>query len=563
MSAMQVPEEYPEYPNEGEDQAADADPGVVPAVSSLPVPVSSPGASEHQEIARRNGWFFVDLDNPMYQIAEETLALLPARDARAHEAIPVLTRGKKVTVAVANPDDFAKASALRPLFAGMTVRLIYANPAAIRRKIDQVYSASVEAARLAAQHEATRRRGDFDGGDLGRVTSTASSSNVQLLRLVIEQALRDKASDVHIEPVQGALEVRYRVDGKLRLLGVYPEARKDGLVTLIKVDAKMRQDNLLVPDSGVLVYDLGGGEKVDIRVETAPSAWGTSVVMRLQADIWRPLETLGFSDYNLDRFKSAIDQPYGMVLLTGPTGSGKSTTNYSALREKINPEVKIITLENPIEYKVPQGITQMSVNVDQGMTFAAGLRSILRQDPNIVLVGEIRDAETAETAVDAAMTGHMVFSTLHTNDAPGVVPRLTRMGIDPFLASSSLLCVVGQRLLRRLCNNCKVGQRLDRGRVAAAGFDADGDLPDFLFEANPEGCIECIGGFSGRVPVHEVMLLSEELRDAIAANQPESAIKAAARRAGMRTMREDGFAKVLEGVTSLTEVNAEIRRDLA
>jgi type IV pilus assembly protein PilB len=244
-----------------------------------------------------------------------------------------------------------------------------------------------------------------------------------------------------------------------------------------------------------------------------------------------------------------------MVLLTGPTGSGKSTTNYSALREKINPETKIITLENPIEYKVPSGITQMAINVDQGMTFPAGLRSILRQDPNIVLVGEIRDEETAETAVDAAMTGHLLFSTLHTNDAPGVVPRLIRMRIDPFLVSSSLLCVVGQRLVRRLCQTCKIGGRIDRDRLYSLGFKDEGPLPELFFEANKDGCHDCIGGFAGRVPIHEVMLLDDSLTDAIADNAAQSVIKQKAREAGMTTMREDAYEKAKQGLTSLSEIN--------
>lgn len=516
----------------------------------------------HRAKAAENGWYYVDLDNETTQIHASVLALMEARVARDLNVIPVARKDSTVTVAVENPSDLELAARLRKVFSGKTVRLVYADPGAIRRKIEKVYSAATEAARIAEQRSAKVVTRAEDGGDLGRIASGAEGDNVTLLRLILEQALRDGASDVHVEPIEGRLLVRYRVDGRLREIGTYPMSRAGGLVTLIKVQSEMRTDNFLTPDSGVMEYATPGRKSVDIRVETAPTAWGQSVVMRLQSDIWRPLDSLGFSEKNAERYRLAIDQPFGIILATGPTGSGKSTTLYASLNEKIDPEIKIITLENPIEYKAPSGISQMAINDTQGMTFAGGLRSILRQDPDVILVGEIRDQETAETAVDAAMTGHLVFSTLHTNDAPGAIPRLTRMGIEPLLLADSLLCVLGQRLVRRLCPSCRIATSPDIELIERSGFSSD-NLPDQVFDHNPRGCNECRdSGWAGRTPIHEVMLVSEELADAISTGAPQPEIKRLAASAGMDSMREDGFLKHLQGLTTISEINGTTRRVL-
>lgn len=549
-------------------ESVDPTAGAAPATQTGPRQAAQTTAQptapfdEHYEKACERGWYYVDLDDASVSIRPEVLALMEARVAREYNAIPVVKKGNQVTVAVEDPDDLTLGSRLRPVFTGLTMRLIYANPAAIRRKIDEVYSARNEAAALASRKDVVVKDRADDGGDLGRVASSAEGDNVQLLRLIIEQALRDNASDVHIEPIDGQLVVRYRVDGKLREIGTYPPGRTDGLITLIKVESEMRTDNHLVPDSGVMAYAQAGRKPIDIRVETAPTAWGQSAVMRLQANIWRPLDSLGFSEKNMDRYRRAINQPFGVILATGPTGSGKSTTLYASLAERISPEQKIVTLEHPIEYKAPSGISQMQMNEDQGMTFAGGLRSILRQDPDIILVGEIRDQETAETAIDAAMTGHLVFSTLHTNDAPGAIPRLTRMGIEPLLLADSLLAVVGQRLVRRLCPSCKVPTEPERDLIEASGFSTE-HLPEHLYAHNEAGCQDCRGaGWAGRVPIHEVMLVSDDLADAIATDARQPDIKRLAAEAGMETMREDGFEKMLAGLTTLSEINGSTRQRL-
>lgn len=512
---------------------------------------------QHAEIARSKGWAYVDLDDEAVQIDPEVIALMEPRAARQYAAIPVAADDATITLAVEDPSDLHKSQELRALFPGRTLRLVYSNPAAIQTRIGTSYSALSEyetRAKRPGRATATTR---VQGGDLGRVASAEDSDTVALLELLLEQATREDASDVHIEPTENGLNVRIRVDGKLKVLERFPSDMTDGLVNVIKVRSSMRQDIRLVPDSGVMPYTIPGGKTIDIRVETTPTAWGQGCVMRLQTDIWRPLSSVGFSERNFARYTRAIGEKTGVVLLTGPTGSGKSTTLYASLREKISPEECIVTLENPIEYKAPEGIRQITMNVDQGMTFGSGLRSILRQDPDIILVGEVRDRETAETAVDAAMTGHLMFSTLHTNDAVGAVPRLIRLGIEPFLVSSSLLCVVGQRLVRRLCTSCRTPYQAS----ATDLDDVHGALPDFdmtagaLFAPREGGCKDCeYKGYAGRVPIHEVLLMTADLRVAVAENAPEAHLLALARAGGMTSMREDGLEKALTGLTSLSEV---------
>lgn len=522
-------------------------------------------AGEHERIARSRGWSFYDLDANSETLDEEIISLLEPATARKLQAVPVELKGQRVTVAVADPNDFALATQIRQALAPRTARLHYANPAAIKRHLSRHYSASEEAGKIGEESNRARSVAAVQAAQAAATTGRVEggeSANTAMMRLIIEQAISEGASDIHIEPTETKLEVRYRVDGKLRLVSEFPSPVTMGLITYIKVQAKMKSDNFMIPDSGVMYYKPDSGKAIDIRVETAPTTWGSSAVMRLQAEIWRDLSTLGFAPDNERRFRTAIAQPFGIVLVTGPTGSGKSTTLYSAIREKIDPSTKIITLENPVEYKIGAGVTQMSISDEQGMTFAKGLRSILRQDPDTVLIGEIRDEETAETAVDAAMTGHLVFSTLHTNDAPGVVPRLIRMGIEPFMVASALLAVVAQRLVRRVCGTCRIQADPDPDAWAQMGFDIPAQLPEFVYEANAEGCENCVAGYKGRVPIHEVMVINAALSEAIADNLPFSVIVKTAREGGMTTMREDGFLKALQGLTTVAEVAANTLSDI-
>jgi type IV pilus assembly protein PilB len=553
-----VPVEAPVLPDE---------PPAPPAPTTAALATfQKPAAEPHREKAAVNGWHFIDLDDASVVPSTDASRLLDASVARNYSAIPIAIdeKTRQVLVAVEDPSDVARLNNLRAHLVGHTVRFGYANPRAIIRHIESMYSAANEAKAISEAEEASRRAAltaTSDAGDLGRLQGDNDSAAAQILKLTIEQALRAEASDIHIEPEDGALIVRIRVDGKLRQIAAYPTSQARNLMTKIKVDARMKSDNFFVPDSGVLQHTMPGGKKVDIRVEVAPVAWGPGAVMRLQQNVWRELSGLGFSEENERRIRRALGQKNGLLLATGPTGSGKTTTLYSALREKISPTEKIITLENPVEYQVPHGVYQHSINVAQKMTFAEGLRSILREDPDIVLVGEVRDRETAETAIDASMTGHLVLSTLHTNDAPGVVPRLLRMGIEPFLLSSSLKCVIGQRLMRRLCPQCRIGRSVDAAEVEEMRLSTE-DMPSHIYDANPDGCENCFEGIAGRVPVHEVMLVGADLREAIADNAPQPEIVRLAREAGMTSMREDGWEKVKQGIASIYDLNESANDEL-
>lgn len=519
------------------------------------------GAATARQHAQTRGWTFVDLDE--LTIPTEVIATIPARQARELRAVPVAVAEGQVTVAVSNPDDMALRQSLRPLFAGRTLRMAYADPRSLSAKLEAHYSARSEAARLGAAGEASASAAAVasQGGDIGRIETVSETSTAHLFGLWVEQALRDGASDIHVEPTETGLEVRYRVDGLLTSIGQYPLTRQAQIATYIKVEAGMKSDNTLLPDSGVIAYRPAGRQPVDIRVETAPTAWGQSVVMRLQAEIWRPLSELGLSATNERRFRAALAQPHGIILATGATGSGKSTTLYSAIREKIDSTRKIITIEDPVEFKVPAGVSQMSVNEATGLTFEKGLRSMLRQDPNVILLGEIRDTESAETAVNAAMTGHLVLSTLHTNSAADAITRLSRLGIDPFLVASGLLAVVGQALVRRLCEHCRFEYEASAEELAAAGLPVE-FAGVTLHDPTPGGCDHCLHGYRGRIPLHEVLLMTDEICDLINDNAPLSKIRDAAHRSGMTTMREDGYEKVRAGVISVHDLNDSTRRNM-
>lgn len=511
--------------------------------------------------AQARGWAFFDISHA--DIPDTTLRLLPSALARQHRAVPIQVEANRVFVAVTDPGDVALQQALQPLFAGYTLRLCYADPDALNTRIQQVYSARTEAAQVARRTDSdtsTARQGT-EATDLGRVLSAGGSSNQQMFDLLVEQAIADGASDIHLEPTADSLEIRFRIDGHLRLAAPFPRERAEGLVNYIKIQSELPTDVSLVPDSGGLVFAPSGRAPVDLRVETTPTAWGQAAVLRIQDKVSRDLDALGFSPLNERRFRAALAQPHGVILAVGPTGSGKTTLLYSAIGEKVSDTTKIITLEDPVEFKAPRGLTQIEVNEETGLTFEVGLRSMVRQDPDVLLIGEIRDEVTAQAAVDASTTGHLVLSTVHTNDAAGVLTRLARMGIDPFLIASNLLCVVGQRLVPALCASCRVPYTADAAHLSATG------LPDelagrVLYEANAAGCSDCTDGVTGRLAIHEVLLMDEALEALVTDSAPIAQIRAAAKAAGMVTMREDGFGKVAEGRISVRDLNAATRRDM-
>ncbi|GMA33821.1 hypothetical protein GCM10025876_39220 [Demequina litorisediminis] len=376
---------------------------------------------------------------------------------------------------------------------------------------------------------------------------------VRFVNLLITQAIQDRASDIHIEPAERDVRVRYRIDGVLHEMQNAPKAIQGGVISRIKIMADIDIAERRKPQDGRLSVT-HNGKKVDLRVATLPTVWGEKVVMRIldNSTATLELEDLGIREKNYAAYSVNFRKPYGMILVTGPTGSGKSTTLYATLNQISRPEINVITVEDPVEYRIP-GINQVQVNPKAGLTFAAALRSILRADPDVVLLGEVRDGETAQIAIEAALTGHLVLSTLHTNDAPSALTRLIEMDIEPFLVGSAVDCVVAQRLARRLCSHCAVEYVVeDEAEIPAnVGFVSGSPLPTVL---RPAGCQRCSGtGYRGRVALHEVMSVNEEIERLAVARASAAEIARAAQDNGMETLLMDGWAKVLDGTTSIEE----------
>ena len=405
-----------------------------------------------------------------------------------------------------------------------------------------------------------------DEEDVNHLRDLASEAPViRLVNQLINRAVEQRASDIHIEPFENALKVRYRIDGVLHDIEQPPRRMQAAIVSRVKIMAKLNIAERRLPQDGRIKLRTMGKE-IDMRVSTLPTLYGESVVLRIldRSSIVLDLEQLGFPMDTLAEFEKLIIRPYGMFLVTGPTGSGKTTTLYGGL-EKINsPDKKIITIEDPVEYQL-SGVNQIHVKPQIGLTFASGLRSIVRQDPDVIMVGEIRDPETAEIAVQAALTGHLVFSTLHTNDAAGAVSRLLEMGVEDYLLASSLLGVLAQRLVRNVCTRCRIAVPADE---ALAGI---GDLTRSTAERfahvgarmqknggsvyRPGGCEECSGtGYRGRSGIYELLMMNEGIRDLILKHASADIIKNEATSRGMRTLRDDGWLKVLEGTTTVAEV---------
>ncbi len=391
--------------------------------------------------------------------------------------------------------------------------------------------------------------------DLGNVSEVVEDAPiVKFVNLLITQAIQDRASDIHIEPTERDLRVRFRIDGVLHEVMRSPKNIQSGVISRLKIMAEINIAERRIPQDGRLSVNTNG-KKVDLRVATLPTVWGEKVVMRIldNSTAMLNLADLGFSQANYDRYSKSFTKPYGMLLVTGPTGSGKSTTLYATLNIVSSPDKNVITVEDPVEYRLP-GINQVQTNAKAGLTFASALRSILRSDPDIVLIGEIRDHETAQIAIEAALTGHLVLSTLHTNDAPSAVSRLIEMGIEPFLVGSALDCVLAQRLARRLCSKCKEAYTPTAEALINARFPwQDGEPLPTLYR--PKGCSACSKtGYKGRLALHEVMAVTEQVERLAVERASAEAIGKVAREQGMAMLRDDGLAKVADGVTSLEEI---------
>jgi len=396
-----------------------------------------------------------------------------------------------------------------------------------------------------------------DQDDLKELTSGSQGDDVpavKLVNLMLLRALREKASDIHVEPMDTKIRIRYRIDGRLIEAMSPPRALLPSLISRLKILASLDIAIRMEPQDGKfqIKYE---GRKIDFRLSMLPVVGGEKAVMRIldQSGVSPNLDGLGFEERCLADFKSAATSPYGMLLVTGPTGSGKSTTLYAAVKEVASPEINVVTVEDPVEYRM-DGINQVPVAPKRGLTFAGALRSILRQDPDVVLVGEIRDKETAEIAIKAALTGHLVLSTLHTNDAPQAVTRLVDMGIDPFMVSSSVLCVAAQRLVRQLCSHCKVEVEVPEKELLSVGYQA-AELENLtVLGPHKNGCPRCKNGYRGRMALLETLSLDGTLKRMVVEGQSSAELKKEGMKQGMVSLRRAGLMNVMRGKTSLEEV---------
>jgi type IV pilus assembly protein PilB len=497
-----------------------------------------------------------------YRVNNTTYEHLPLEFCKENLVMPVGQVGEFLLVAFANPFEVTVPNKIHEMTGKRVIRLL-CREKDIREKFTRDRSQG-DAQFAEVVKEIGQEFGEGSGEVNADDVTEESGPIIQLSNRIIEDAYYGGASDIHIEPQEKEVIVRYRVDGicheKLRL----PIKVAPALVARLKIMCNLDIAERRLPQDGRIVFKqyTKKGIDIDLRVSTGPLNHGEGVVMRIldKQKSTLPLTALGFSDDNLAKYREVIRQPYGMILHCGPTGSGKSMTLYSALNEINSSEIVIRTAEDPIEYTL-DGINQMQMHKQIGLTFATALRAFLRQDPDIILVGEIRDRETADIAVEAALTGHLLISTLHTNDAPSTVARLTDMGIEPFMISSSLLCVCAQRLMRRVCKSCRVPVET-RGRekeIFEAGLGWSGQI----FKANPNGCSKCgNSGYKGRVGIHELMTISEELIEGINKEMETAELKKIAMRNGMKTLHQDSLLKVKEGLTTLEEAIANVSPDL-
>ena len=474
-----------------------------------------------------------------------------AKYLREARVCPLSIEGNVLTVASADPLNPIVADELRQA-TGLSVKVVVSSLAGIQEVIDRSYDgAATPLQRIVEGMEEDGRGGEGDE-DVNTLRDMAFEAPVvRLVNLLVENAISAEASDIHIEPFEDTLRIRYRVDGILYEQEAPPRRLQAAVTSRIKIMAEMNIAERRLPQDGRIRVTLRG-QRVDIRVSTMPTVHGESIVMRLlqRSSVFLPLEKLGFPTETLKRFESLIKRPHGIVLVTGPTGSGKTTTLYAAL-DKINaPGVKIITVEDPVEYQL-KGVNQIPVRPKIGLSFAQGLRHIVRQDPDVILVGEIRDLETAEVAIQASLTGHLVFSTLHTNDAPGAITRLQDMGVEGYLVASVLEGVLAQRLVRRICQACRVPDTPSKADLDALGIDADPGVT--LFRG--KGCEDCRGtGYRGRSGIYELFVIDEDARSLILRRATTRDIRQHAVSRGMSTLRMDGWKRACEGVTTVEEL---------
>ncbi|MGC9328583.1 MAG: type II secretion system ATPase GspE [Candidatus Hinthialibacter sp.] len=481
------------------------------------------------------------------KIPPSVINLVPAEFALRHCVLPLHQENGSLTVAAVDPSDLQIFDDLRML-TGCEIEVVLTRRKNLLENIERYFGSSIEKmiANLSTSEDETILSSSDDISDLRELAHEPTVVN--LVNLIIFQAVQENASDIHIEPFEKELKVRYRIDGMLREIPPPPKHLQPAVISRIKIMSEMDIAERYTPQDGHIRLRIADRE-LDFRVSTIPTVHGESVVMRIldKTNVLMEIGDLGFYPDTLDSFKRALHRSYGIILVTGPTGSGKTTTLYAALNAIKKPSVKIVTIEDPVEYNI-EGINQMQVNPKRGLTFANGLRAIVRQDPDIIMVGEIRDYETAEIAIRSALTGHLVFSTLHTNNASGAITRLMDMGVDSYLISSSLICVLAQRLVRINCPKCKTPYQPDPEMLRMAGFT----IPEGIEVYRGAGCEFCHNqGYKGRIGIFELLPITDPIRDLILTRPSANQIH---QMAGIRNLREYGWQKVLDGVTSVEEI---------
>ncbi len=518
-----------------------------------------------EALAGQAGMAYIDLTN--FELPEEVLEVVPAESVRSYEVVPLEYNktSRRLKIAMKTPDNFRAVDDLRLLLGG-NVDAVVGDPAAIDALIRKHFSKQESITDVVSELASDERikglsaRGG-DSIDIDALMEMAGDNQViKLLNLVLLQAIKDRASDIHFEPFENEFKMRYRIDGVLYEMVPPPKQLGPAITSRIKVMSNLDIAERRLPQDGRIELTIGGNP-VDLRVAVLPTMWGESVVMRVldRSNVELSLDRVGLRDDDMVTFRRLIRKPNGIVVVTGPTGSGKTTTLYAALSELNDIETKILTAEDPVEYDI-DGLCQCQVNVETETTFAKLLRSFLRQDPDIILVGEIRDLETAQIAVQASLTGHLVLSTLHTNDAPSSVVRLLDLGLEAFLLTATLEGIVAQRLVRKVCTNCKEFYQPSEEELMELSLTPDA-VKGRRF-ARGKGCDRCNGsGYKGRQALYEIMTLDDEVREMIMKNSNTALLRHHARKRGMRVLRESGLLAIYDGVTTIDEVVRETIAD--
>jgi len=492
------------------------------------------------------------------EIPPEVLNLIPARVAQMYRCVPVAVNNGIVQVALADPLEPARADEIQ-FAAKCEIQIVVADPAEIDKTIDRLYGQTETGSfsdilkELGADSDLARDAAAA-GENEKQITDLANEAPIiKFVNLVLQQAVQDRASDIHFEPFETEFKIRYRVDGALYEMAPPPKHLALPVISRLKVMSGLNISERRLPQDGRINYRIGA-KQVDLRMSTLPTQFGESVVLRVldRSSVNLDLESLGFPKYVYDFISEVIQRPNGIFVVTGPTGCGKTTTLYSCLRRVNTIDSKLLTAEDPVEFDI-EGIMQVAINEGLGMTFGKALRSFLRQDPDIIMVGEMRDLETAQISVQASLTGHLVLSTLHTNDSPGAVTRLVDMGVEPFLISSTLMAVLGQRLVRTICKNCRTPFEPTEEQLSMLNLSPH-DLGDKVFHYG-RGCQTCNDtGYKGRKGIYELLIISEPIRTLINERAPTVVVRQKAVELGMVTLREDGLRAIFEGETTIEEI---------